>query len=272
MCDYCVQHGHGKRWYMSARNYSKELARSETVRKFNEAFFGRTDVQPGTTPLVPTGRPTQEEREKADLRYRQFLHHQVINTEEAISIIQLASEQTEESDRTVVLLPCICRYRAYGKDPALSCYGLAFTHEYTRQFPKYGGGGHEYVSPQEAQDHLLQLIQKTPIVHALSALGVPYLGMLCNCDMPVCRPYLIRQRLNITSPFYKAHHRASIDFQKCTGCGICQEVCPFNVAKVSSHLTQAQIDTTACYGCGVCQRNCPESAITLEPIEALTQF
>ncbi len=272
MCDFCVQHGHGKRWYMSARNYSKELARSEKVRKFNETFFGRTDVRPGTTSFIPTGMPTQEEREKEEFRYRQFLHHQVINTEEAIAVIQFASEQTEESDQTVVLLPCICRYGAYGKDPDLSCYGLAFTHEYTRQFPKYAGGGHEYVSPQEAQDRLLQLIQEQPIVHALSALGVPYLGMLCNCDMPVCRPYLIRQRLNISSPFYKAHHRASVDLQKCTGCGICQDVCPFRVAKVDSQLAKAHIDSTACYGCGVCQRHCPEAAITLRLIEATAQF
>lgn len=272
MCEYCVQHGHGQRWYLSAHNYVKELAHSRKVNEFCDSFFGRTDIVAGAKTLIPSGPPTERERQKQDFRYQQFLHHQVVTTKEAQTILELASKQTGESDRVVVLLPCICRYSAYGKDPDLSCYGIAFTDEYTRRFPKYCGGNHKYVSLGEAQDALENLLKTQNIVHAISALGVPYLGMLCNCDMPVCRPYLVRQHFGITSPFYKGHARAIIDNQKCTGCGTCQEVCPFAVAKLNSSTNLAEINATACYGCGTCQRHCPENAITLRPVENTIQF
>jgi heterodisulfide reductase subunit A-like polyferredoxin len=90
--------------------------------------------------------------------------------------------------------------------------------------------------------------------------------------MPVCRPYLLRQRLGITSPFYKGHVRAHVDTQKCTGCGTCQEVCPFAVAKLDSGTNFAEINAAACYGCGTCHRHCPENAITLNPVDNTIQF
>jgi NAD-dependent dihydropyrimidine dehydrogenase PreA subunit len=271
LCDYCVQHGHGQKWYLSARNYARELAKSEKVREFSKAFFGRV-VKPGEGTGVPSGEPTEEERRKQDSRYHEFLHHQVVSTEEVLAILKLAGEQTEESDQAVVLLPCICRYRAYGSDANLSCYGLAFTPEYTRRFPQFSGGGHKYVSTEEAQDALERLIETGPIVHAMSALGVPYLGMLCNCEMPVCRPYIIRQHYGIASPFYKAHHRAHVDKQKCSGCGSCQDACPFDVAELDSEVNLARIDANACFGCGLCQRYCPENAISLVPVGDDAQF
>ncbi len=265
MCEYCVQHGHGKKWYLNARNYSKDLAHSEKVKQFCESFFGR-EITPGAKELLPSGPITVEERQKENHRYMQYLHHQVISTDEALSILKLASYQTDESERAVVLLPCICRYSAYGSDPNLSCYGIAFTDEYTHRFPKYCGGAHQYVSAEEAQETLEALIKTGPVVHAMSALGVPYLGMLCNCDMPVCRPYLLRKRLEITSPIYKAHQRAQVDVSKCTGCGICETKCPFGVPTIDSQNNLASIESHACFGCGVCQRYCPENAITFKPV------
>ena len=35
MCDYCVQHGAGKRWYLNARNLSKELVGAIKVDPIN---------------------------------------------------------------------------------------------------------------------------------------------------------------------------------------------------------------------------------------------
>lgn len=271
MCDYCVQHGHGKRWYLSARNYSRKLALSEKVKEFSESYFGSA-VKPSEGVHISSGKPTEEERRKIDFRYSQFLHHQVVSTDEVITILELAGKQTEESDQAVVLLPCICRYRAYGSDVNLSCYGLAFTPEYTRRFPQFCGGGHRYVSTEEAKGALEKLIEAGPVVHAMSALGVPYLGMLCNCEMPVCRPYLNRLHYGITSPFYKAHHRALIDAQKCSGCGACQDACPFDVAELDSEANLAEIDSEVCFGCGVCQRHCPENAISFVHVGEAAQF
>ena len=263
LCEYCALHGAGKKWYQNAENISKKLARSDLVKDFCEGYFSRERVANTWNPSEYLFLPVEEnEREQINNRYKKYLHHQVVSSEEAFDILKLANYHTDDHEHTVVRLPCVCRYTGYGSDPDLSCFGIAFTDEYTRKFPKYLGGTHRYVSTGEAVESLEMMISDNPIVHAVSALGVPYLGMLCNCDMSVCRPYYHRLRLGINSPFYKGHNAAQIDRQKCVNCGKCQEVCPFDVPYTCNDGTVV-IDAELCYGCGVCVRNCPENAIHL---------
>jgi predicted Fe-Mo cluster-binding NifX family protein/ferredoxin len=48
--------------------------------------------------------------------------------------------------------------------------------------------------------------------------------------------------------------------EKCTGCGICEDVCPANAVKVNG---QAIVNAEACTGCAVCVMECPNGAIIL---------
>jgi NAD-dependent dihydropyrimidine dehydrogenase PreA subunit len=50
---------------------------------------------------------------------------------------------------------------------------------------------------------------------------------------------------------------------KCSGCGMCLEVCPHEVFKMnSSHAVIRNRD--ACMECGACSRNCPAGAISVQ--------
>ena len=51
--------------------------------------------------------------------------------------------------------------------------------------------------------------------------------------------------------------------EKCTGCGMCVEVCPQGVMRVDKGLA-AIVDRDACMECSACARNCPEEAITVQ--------
>jgi len=53
---------------------------------------------------------------------------------------------------------------------------------------------------------------------------------------------------------------AVVDSEKCTGCGICEDVCPANAIKVNG---QAIVNAEACTGCAVCVMECPNGAIIL---------
>ena len=49
---------------------------------------------------------------------------------------------------------------------------------------------------------------------------------------------------------------------KCTGCGMCENVCPHNVFQISERKA-AVIDKDSCMECGACAMNCPAEAITV---------
>ncbi len=54
----------------------------------------------------------------------------------------------------------------------------------------------------------------------------------------------------------------TLDQEKCTGCGMCLEVCPHAV--LARQNGKVRIETLdACMECGACARNCPTSAIAV---------
>jgi heterodisulfide reductase subunit A len=56
-------------------------------------------------------------------------------------------------------------------------------------------------------------------------------------------------------------YNAYVDYEKCTGCAICTQVCRFNAAFMDGK--KAKIDANACIMCGVCVAACPADAIDM---------
>lgn len=54
-----------------------------------------------------------------------------------------------------------------------------------------------------------------------------------------------------------------LDEARCTGCGMCLDVCPHEVLKMNGKRVQI-IDRDSCMECGACSRNCPRRAISVE--------
>ncbi len=53
---------------------------------------------------------------------------------------------------------------------------------------------------------------------------------------------------------------ASVDAERCTGCGLCREVCPQGAVSVDE---TARVDAGKCTGCGQCVTECPQDALSL---------
>ena len=51
--------------------------------------------------------------------------------------------------------------------------------------------------------------------------------------------------------------------EKCTGCGMCREVCPHGVFVISKRKA-ALLNRDACMECGACAKNCPFGAIEVK--------
>ncbi len=54
-----------------------------------------------------------------------------------------------------------------------------------------------------------------------------------------------------------------VDREKCTGCGVCLDVCPHEVLELREKRILIR-NRDACMECGACSRNCPVGAVSVE--------
>ena len=96
---------------------------------------------------------------------------------------------------------------------------------------------------------------KTSIVGSFAALAQS--KVLADCDVDAADLHLL------LNPSIKEEHEfwsgqvAVIDEEKCTQCGLCQDVCRFGA------INDFKVDPISCDGCGFCYHICPAEAITM---------
>jgi ferredoxin len=62
----------------------------------------------------------------------------------------------------------------------------------------------------------------------------------------------------------------SVQRQACRGCGVCEELCPLAIPRVTAQRTGtfiAQISAQTCIGCGICAGACPTGAIVQQTFD-----
>ncbi|MBI4776083.1 MAG: 4Fe-4S binding protein [Deltaproteobacteria bacterium] len=95
---------------------------------------------------------------------------------------------------------------------------------------------------------------KTSLVGAFSALARN--KVLCDADVDAADLHLLLQPEIRRRESFQGGGLAVIDVNRCTGCGLCIELCQWNA--ISDDFV---VDPIACEGCGVCVHFCPEDAV-----------
>jgi MinD superfamily P-loop ATPase len=97
---------------------------------------------------------------------------------------------------------------------------------------------------------------KTSIVGSLAALAER--KVLADCDVDAADLHLLLSPSVKQDDEFWSGQVACIDPDKCTHCGLCQELCRFNA------ISYFIVDAISCEGCGFCSHICPVEAIAMK--------
>ncbi|MHA1355505.1 MAG: 4Fe-4S binding protein [Candidatus Heimdallarchaeota archaeon] len=186
----------------------------------------------------------------------------------------------------IVLRTCPCRERYECKNHSIEL-GCIFMGDDTKNMvlPE----GHGYVATKEqALEHVKMAIADglVPLMgrnvgEAEGGHGVEDTGKFlagCFCCECCCIAVKYAQYGLVTSGMGEDNTgplegmKITLDEDKCTGCGKCIEVCPFNLRILKEG--KAFVDSERCVGCGRCLKVCPEEAISfdVQDLELIDKF
>jgi MinD superfamily P-loop ATPase len=95
---------------------------------------------------------------------------------------------------------------------------------------------------------------KTSLTAAFAALSKD--TVLCDADVDAADLHLLMSPHILRQTDFNSGAVAVINAEKCTGCGLCRDLCRFNAIDLNF-----VVDSIECEGCGVCVDLCPEQAI-----------
>lgn len=265
MCQFCVEHGEGKRWYLNAENYAFDLDSDlkrrgyvvDFVRGFpkmrsNAILAGRTlDALP--TPLARWGRETISTR----MQPNHF--GQPLPLEDVEQVLRLAT--------SITVIPCICRMHEPGKSADEVCILVTtkpIEDVLQEGFSSYddGPGLDEFHSM--TADEAMALVRECEtrgLMHSIWTFQTPFTAAICNCNLESgCMAMKLTKGYEIKL-MWRGEEVATMSEDRCTRCGACAKICPFGA--ITTSRGDVRLATENCWGCGVCRSACDSDAITL---------
>lgn len=274
MCEFCVQHGEGKKWYLQAKNYADDLLSDLQRRKFIRDFL----ADPAGL-AASVKRLEQLQRLPAFVRglvgglisrQQKKVHFgQVVPIEDLAEIFGFV--------KSIVRVACICRQASLGQEKRY-CYGVSLAPD-GGQFAdilagldqSFLGGpdsqGLEVLTPAEALS-AFQAHEQEGLCHSVWTFHTPFIGGICNCDRSGC----LALRCTVShgvAVMFRGEYVAQIDPDACVGCRECLSLCQFGALTYSAGLRKTVVDERWCYGCGVCRAACHQDAIRLVARQAV---
>lgn len=116
------------------------------------------------------------------------------------------------------------------------------------------------VTPDEAVRVIEEENRRGHVTHAFfkeAVLGRYY--AICNCCSCCCGA--MRAHFNGVPMLESSGYLATVDAERCVGCGKCATKCQFSAIRVEDGT--AVVDAAECMGCGVCRFQCAKDAISL---------
>lgn len=267
MCEFCIKHGEGEKWYLNAKNYSNDLLSDVRRRMFTKEMLYWIDKTYRTKfkymKMLPFDAPIIGDFFKKVVKQWFINKHwgQVVPIEDVEKILDITASITR--------IPCICRKITTGKE-VRTCFLLSMD-------PRKIGvadildqsffGGPDIARFEKVEnDWVLNYIKESEskgMIHTVWTFTTPLIGGLCNCDLATgC---LSMKMYKEASPIaFRSEYVAVSDRDSCVGCRECIKVCQFTAIKIDVITNKIEIDARRCYGCGICRAVCGKSALSLQ--------
>ena len=272
MCEFCHQHGEGKKWYLQAKNYSEDLLSDLQRRHYIKSFLSRPEGMERSDRWLNL-------LDKTPLFFRQALARRISSRQKKVHFGQVVPiEEVEEIFslvNSIVRISCFCRQTTLPRsqqERQRYCYAISLGPN---------GGKLKEIIQEVDVSYLtgpdtsgLEVLDKTValaalknheregLCHTVWTFHTPFIGGICNCNLEHC--YALRTTLRHKVPvLFRAEYIASIDWDKCVGCKWCLRLCHFRGLYFDASLGKAKINSKLCHGCGICRSACPKRAIKL---------
>ncbi len=268
MCEFCLKHGEGKKWYLQAKNYSDDLLSDMRRRRFIASFLSGEDS-------LTRDAHRMDRLDKLPKSIRGLISRMISRKMKPVHYGQVVPvediEHIFEMMNCIVRTPCICRHVTLGKEKRY-CYGVSLSPdggkfgELVRGLDKTFLGGPDAVGREKlSREDALAAFREHEhegLCHTVWTFRAPFIGGICNCDRSDC----LAMRCTVTHGvpvMFRAEYVAQVDPDACVGCRQCMRLCQFGAMSYSASNQKVSIDQRWCYGCGICRSACAKNAIHL---------
>jgi len=271
MCEFCLEHGEGRKWYLEAKNYGLDLLSDAKKREAFQKFAGKAPASGAHF------HQQMEKLEKAPSFVRRMMRWKTVRTMKKVHYGQVVP--IEDIERifgfvsSIVRTSCLCRLLLVGEEKRY-CYGISMgssgSSRLADMFRELSPGffstpdskGAEVVSKEEALASFREH-EKEGLCHSVWTFMTPFIGGICNCDRPDCLAMQMTMTYD-TPTMFRAEYVAETESDSCDGCRQCMRVCQFGAIGYSATHKRSHIDPRRCYGCGICRSVCKKNAIHLK--------
>jgi len=266
MCQFCVEHGEGKRWYLQAQNYAfdldADLKRRDYVVRFVRGFDTmRASAITAGDILGKLPAPVGRLGRYVITKNMQKSHFgQPVSIEDCEKVLALAT--------SITAIPCICRMHEPNRTADAVCLLVTakpINDVVAEGFADYDGGpdlGDFHSMTTDETMTLLRECEQHGLMHSIWTFKTPFTAAICNCNLSSgCMAMKMTATYGI-KVMWRGEDVAVFDAEKCSGCNRCAKACPFDAIATNGR-NPVIPHAEKCWGCGICRSHCSQDAIQL---------